>query len=60
MCVYSVDNVNWLLQILKNMLKNVNKVAYAKEVNQVYYIMTKIINKLSYIYIYINIYDYVC
>ena len=60
MCVYSVDNVNWLLQILKNMLKNVNKVAYAKEVKQVYYIMTKIINKVSYIYIYINIYDYVC
>lgn len=53
MCVYSIDNVNWLLQILKNMLKNVNKVAYAKEVNQVYYIMTKIINKVSYIYIYI-------
>ena len=58
MCVYSVDNVNLVLQILKNMLKNVNKVAYEKEVKQVYYVMVKIINKVSYILTYV--YDCLC
>ena len=45
--MYRIDNVNLLLQILKNILKNINKVAYAKEVKQLYYIMTKLINKVS-------------